>query len=286
MAHSTALGPSRPRIKTPMPQTVPEGTPAPPAGGGMGEDPFASDGDTPTGAPVFRKGTDDNAVLNRFFAGTASNADLIALIDLGRITEGQAQDFVTKRDAPQAPDPLSGLYPYDPESGLVSGYPNESPIGSTAVEAGGPTNLYTDRGTGLLYNRKGSLLPEYLQKALGDALGGGGITAYQSAELARQKKQDEWDRVLDYITAAQNARALLDAQRQQRRANLVAAAPDLAGGMEFRGGFGPTSGYTILDRLQGGIGAPKSMGPSLVPLDLGPMPEDPGLVDKLLGPLR
>jgi len=190
------------------------------------------------------------------------------------------------------PDPLSGLYPYDPSSGLVSAYPNESPIGSGAVEAGGATNIYADPSAGLLYSKKGSLLPEYLQKALGgfgggDAGpgGGGGITALQQATLDRQARADEWNQIMDYIAAAANERQLQASLAAARRNALISAAPDLAGGMQYSGGFEPYGGYTLLDLMQGGTGAPRDMASRLTPLDLGPAPADPGLVDRLLGPL-
>ena len=193
---------------------------------------------------------------------------------------------------PAQTDPLAGLFPYDPQSGLVSAYPNESPVGSSAVESGGSTNVYADRGTGLLYNPKGSLLPEYLQKALGGLLGdgsgggsGGGITALQAEQLKRQAEQDKWNKVVDYITALQNERQMAEASQRARTNTLLAAGPDLAAGNEYRGGFGPSGGYSIMERLQGGAGLPVATGPSIVPLDLGPMPADPGLVDRLLGPL-
>ncbi len=197
----------------------------------------------------------------------------------------------------QPSDPTSGLYPYDPQSDLV-GRPADQPsqgavldflsnsASGFADQPAGGWNTYLDPGTGLLHNAQGDVLPQWQQKFIGAGVGGGGaLTAAQSATLARQAEMDKWNKVIDYITALQNERTATASLRNARNNALIAAAPDLATGNEFRGGFGPYGGYTLLERMQGGPGLPVMSAPSITPLDLGPAPADPGLVDKWLGPL-
>lgn len=133
----------------------------------------------------------------------------------------------------------------------------------------------------------GLLTPSAAQKLLfGDDLGGGGggITAYQAAQMARQAEQDKWGQMLDYITASANERQLQASMQAARRNALIEAAPYLAGGQEWSGGFGPYGGGTLMEMMQGGPGAARPMAPRIVPLDMGDAPVDPGLVDQLLGP--
>lgn len=187
-----------------------------------------------------------------------------------------------------APMPSGPTYHETPP--IVSRNPRfDVPAGTTLDTPTGPVQTGLDYGTfaGVQALKAAGLLTadEASDMLFGKDGGGGGMTANQAAQLARQAEQDKWNRVLDYIGAAADERQLQASLAAARRNALISAAPDMPGGMDFSGGFGPYGGYTLMEKMQGGPGAARPMAPRLMPLDLGPAPVDPGLVDSLLGPL-
>lgn len=96
-----------------------------------------------------------------------------------------------------------GLVPVDVNTGEV-GYPNESPIGRTSVEAGHAIRTYADPQTGVLYDAKGARLPQYLQKYLG-GVGGDPYAGARLAETVRQNRIAEAMEALDLQTLRQKA---------------------------------------------------------------------------------
>ena len=147
-------------------------------------------------------GSVDPEIYTRYVNGTATEEDLIALVQAGEITVNQAQEYKASALGPLLDDlGRLGLYPYDPSTGLVSAYPSESPIGSRAVEEnlGRPTT-YADPRMGLLYDREGNRLPQYLQP--GEGRGGSG-DPYAGAKFAEQVRQNRIAEAMDAISLQQ-----------------------------------------------------------------------------------
>ncbi len=260
MAYSTAMPPA-PSVRPPsMEPTGP--TPTPIAGGG--DDGFGArpggggGGNAPSvGGRIQGPGFDDSSGLY------GSDAVPPGFIPVGTVNG----------DNSFAP------YFYNGRTGEIGRY-------TTALNAYGDTTY----GFSTLSETERKRFLDQYARATDQALPGGGgtsgaLTAAQSATLGRQAEQDKWNKVVDYITALQNERQTAEASQRARTNTLLSAGPDLAAGNEYRGGFGPSGGYSIMERLQGGPGLPVATGPSIVPLDLGLPPGDPALVDRLLGPL-
>lgn len=188
--------------------------------------------------------------------------------------------------------PLRGKHAYDPRTGLVSPYPFESPIGSKYVEGQGALNIYVDPSSGLLYDREGRLpvtLQEMLGAGGGDGGGGGSPYAGLYADLAvRQQqeaeRQNAFDRMLNYVVAVENAKAVRFQQEAERAQQLAQIAPYLAAGFEHYGGFGPTGGYTLMERLQTGRPvSPRAI--NVMPVNVPEPPPPSTVAQEYLGPL-
>lgn len=133
----------------------------------------------------------------------------------------------------EAPGSLTGLRPYNASTGQYSAYPAESPIGSGAVEAGmGTPQLYVDPSSQLLYNAKGTLLPQYLQKALG-GLGGAGTRLASDDPRYWQLQYDQlaqqyMNSGLDAESARKQALASLIANRNNTATDVAKTSSDVA----------------------------------------------------------
>jgi len=271
LAFSTAAGPRKPQQPSfeagePTPTTS---GPVPPGGG---EDPFGGGGGG-TDSGYTQTNSDGSKTVYQVVNGQA-----VPIADIPP-PRGSVPTLPAMREPFGPENRARGIYPQAPQDQAYTDVPLYSQEGAgrlgldygdlTAIKALKEAGLMTtDEASDLLFGKDGS---------------GGGTTAYQSAQLARQAQQDEWNQILDYIGAAADERQLQAQMQSARRNALIQAAPDLAGGQEFRGGFGPYGGQTLLEMMRGGPGAPRSMRP--VPLDLGPEPVDPELVNQLLGPL-
>lgn len=136
---------------------------------------------------------------------------------------------------------------------------------------------------GLIQDIWGSMVEKRLKDQFfpSESRGGSGIGW---AQLAESQKNNKFQRMLEYLQLIETQRALGDQSVQQAFEDLAAVAPDLAGGQEFRGGYGPYGGGTLLEMMQGGPGIAKRSAP--VPAVL-PTPQQPDYsrIEKLLGPL-
>jgi hypothetical protein len=148
---------------------------------------------------------------------------------------------------------------------------------------------------GIWRDARGEALPKWMNDMLngedggGGGGGGGGGSPYAGiyADLAlRQQaeteRQNAWNRMLDYVTQTEAAKALYYKQQAERAAQLATLAPMLAAGFEHYGGFGPTGGYTLLERLQTGRATPRPI--NIMPVDV-PVPQPSSLAQQYLAPL-
>lgn len=223
------------------PRGAPTPTPAP-GGGSAAEDWYRrSGGGTGTGgSPEYERDPDTGLWYDRRNGQTAPQ---------------WVQDELNQQTS-SGPNKLAGLHPYDPSSGLVSGYPHESPVGSRAVESGGPPRTYADPSAGVLYDRQGTRLPQYLQNSGGSGGGGGGGSGAAYAQLAQRAAEFEYTREQDRLG---NAMAILrevaqlqqleDERAQLGRSNTMAALPYAVDpSMSHFPGFGPSdalAGYGL-----------------------------------------
>ena len=137
------------------------------------------------------------------------------------------------------------------------------------------------------------LIPSIFNSALEDRLakqfglndrGGGSGLGY--AQLAESQKNNRFQRALDYISAIMGEQQAGDQQQQNYLEKLLMAGPNLAGGREHFGGFGPYGGGTLLEMMQGGPGSTIDTAPNIMQFPAeAPQPADTSWIEEMLGSL-
>lgn len=177
-----------------------------------------------------------------------------------------------------------GLIP--PGGGEVQGPDDEIPIGAI-FEMGGDYWQWNGRS---ITEASQDEVRSYLDSGAAGGGGGGGGSGVSWANLAQRQReyqeelrQNAFARQMDYITTMAQEEANADARRQNYVDNLLGIAPNMPAG-NFYGGYGPQGGATLLELMQGGLGAPRPVG--VMPVDVpAPRPANTGIIEQALGGL-